>query len=151
MGIANLNPSSFQKYLDFCLSLDLVQKSAGGYRLTSRATAVLDSIDHLLAKSEEVDNTLLEFRRAFSRSQAVAPSTRSTTRYISRLAWDEVCRSAAKSASLDTVSRRTGDSSVPELPELWLELPDPEDSPATASRASVAAYPAPRRRTRASE
>lgn len=151
MGIANLNPSSFQKYLDFCLTLDLVQKSPGGYRLTPRANAVLDSIDRLLTKSEEVDNTLLEFRRAFSRSQAVASSTRSTTRYISRLAWDEVCRSAAKSATLDTVSRRTGDSPISELPELWLELPDPEDAPTTASRAPTAAYPPPRRQTRTSE
>lgn len=152
IGVANLNPSSFQKYLDFCLTLDLVQKSPGGYRLTPRANAVLDSIDRLLVKSGEVDDTLVEFRRAFSRSQSVAPGTKSTLRYISRLAWDEVCRTNAGSAAGGTAFHQSADALADDPPSLWIDPPaidDPpanDDPPKATARPPLPPSPRPRRR-----
>jgi predicted transcriptional regulator len=151
IGLANLNPTSFQRYLDFSLSLDLVRRSPKGYRLTPRAEAVLDSIDRLLAKSAEVDVTLRDFQRAFSRSQAIGPGPKPAFRYISRIAWDEVCRTTAESEVVHYLLSRPEVATADDPPAAWLEAPDPDDPPGPAARALDPGSSRRRQRSRSPE
>jgi predicted transcriptional regulator len=95
IGLSNLNPSSFQPYLDFSIALELVKVTPAGYQLTPRAEAVIEVIQRLLARSSEVDAALLDLHRGFNGSNLSEPSTKGALRYVSILAWNEVVRSAA--------------------------------------------------------
>ena len=97
IGVANLNPGSFQLYIEFCLANRLVEDTPAGYRLTPRADEVLKAIQQLIARSEEVDAALLQLQRGFEPSTPPLPSSRQALRYVSVLAWNEVVRSAAVS------------------------------------------------------
>jgi DNA-binding transcriptional LysR family regulator len=101
IGLANLNPTSFQPYLNFCLALQLVEDSATGYRLTPRAEAVLEVIQRLLARSADVDAALLDLHRDFSSSSTSRLGSKGTLRYVSIMAWDEVVRSALESGATE--------------------------------------------------
>jgi predicted transcriptional regulator len=151
IGLANLNPTSFQPYLDFCRTLHLVQNTPAGYRLTPRADAVLDVIERLLARSAEVDAALLDLHRGFNGSNPSRPASGGTLRYVSILAWNEVVRSVADSvgtevethstrASIDLPGAsspawlgRAGESGAEEPVVAHHLLPDTADSPARRS------------------
>jgi predicted transcriptional regulator len=158
IGRANLNPSSFQPYLDFCLALELVQDTPAGYQLTPRAGAVLEVTQRLLARSAEVDAALLDLHRGFNGSKPVRLPTKGALRYVSILAWNEVVRSVAETAALETGrsgGRRTFDLPTTETPPWFdhLVAPEPEGS-VLANHIMPEADPPPRRRpvrTRAQE
>jgi predicted transcriptional regulator len=119
IGRANLNPSSFQSYLDSCLLLRLVEVTPDGYRLTARAARTQEAIERLIVRSSEVDAALLDLHRGFNGSKPSAPATHGTLRYVSTLAWSELLRSASESLSLGSASSGGG---------LDLELPPGADS-----------------------
>ncbi len=149
IGIANLNPTSFQPYLDFCLALQLVQETSAGYQLTPRADAVLDVIQRLLARSTEVDAALLDLHRGFNGSKPPGLATKGALRYVSILAWNEVVRSAAESLVLETVpsgGRRSRDFPTTTTPAWYdhLGTPEPEGS-VMPSRPLADTDPPPRR------
>jgi predicted transcriptional regulator len=104
IGLANLNPTSFQPYLDFCSTLHLVQDTPAGYRLTPRADAVLDVIERLLARSAEVDAALLDLHRGFNGSNLSRPASSGTLRYVSILAWNDIVQSVADSVGTEDKS-----------------------------------------------
>ncbi len=133
IGLANLNPTSFQPYLDFCLSLQLVQDTPEGYQLLPRADAVLEVIQRLLARSTEVDAALLDLHRGFNGSKPPGLPSKGAVRYVSILAWNEVVRSAAGSLVLE--AGRSGGHRSLDLPTTttppWfghLGAPEPEGS-----------------------
>ncbi len=97
IGLANLNPSSFQLYLEFCLAHQLVEDTPEGYRLTHHADGVLKAIQQLIERSEEVDAVLLQLQRGFDSSSASLAPTKQALRYVSVLAWNEVVRSVPAS------------------------------------------------------
>jgi len=105
IGLANLNPSSFQSYLDYCLALRLVQDTPVGYRLTPRADVVLDAIERLLARSAEVDAALLSLQQGCEGTVAPGVAPKGALRYVSRLAWNEVVRSATDSLAAEAGKR----------------------------------------------
>jgi len=109
IGAANLNPASFQRYLDSCIRLDLVHATTSGYELTARAEVVLDRIDRLLEMSSEVDSALQSLNRFLgeSRAQGEAPST---PRFVSRVAWSQV--SEAESPTAPSVANSATSRSV---------------------------------------
>jgi predicted transcriptional regulator len=102
IGLSNLNPASFQSYLDFCHALQLVEDTPVGYRLTPRAEAVLEVIQRLLTQSVVLDAALLDLHRDFNGSSPSRPPTQGALRYVSSLAWNEVLRSASGSVALET-------------------------------------------------
>jgi hypothetical protein len=103
IGLANLNPSSFARYLKVAIALDLVQTSAdGGYRLTPRADAVEASISVMLDRSLEVDASLTSLQHGLSPVPHSVRSDAETFRYVSRIAWNELVRSAALPSSPTT-------------------------------------------------
>jgi predicted transcriptional regulator len=108
IGLANLNPASYHKYLDFCLSLQLVEDTPAGYRLTPRAAVVLEVIQRLLARSADVDAALVDLHRGFDRSYLSGPSTGGALRSVSILAWNEVVQSAAHSLRAATEPAEDG-------------------------------------------
>lgn len=97
IGLANLNPASYQPYLDFCLAHHLVQYTSEGYRLTPRADGVLEAIERLVARSAEVDAALLDLQRGLDATNPSAPSTKPALRYVSLVAFNEIARSTAES------------------------------------------------------
>lgn len=106
IGLANLNPASFQPYLEFCRTLQLVQNTPTGYRLTPRADAVLQVIERLLARSAEVDAALLDLYRGFNNGHVPESPPKGALRYVSILAWNEVVRSAKQSLVPEIEARR---------------------------------------------
>lgn len=96
ISLANLNPASFQPYLDFCLAHELVEVTSVGYRLTPRADGVLEAIQRLIARTADVDAALLALHRGLNQSSAVQAPQRAL-RYVSILAWNELVRSASGS------------------------------------------------------
>lgn len=97
IGLANLNPASYQSYLDFSLAHRLVQSTSAGYRLTPRADSVLDSIDRLVARSAELDAALLDLRRYLSSSKLPTARSKRALRYVSPVALNEMVRLNAES------------------------------------------------------
>jgi len=96
IGVANLNPSSFQKYLEACTRLDLVRESSEGYELTPRAEVVLDRIERLLEKSSEAEAAFQALDR-FLRDSALSGDSPPALRYVSRIAWNQVARPNSES------------------------------------------------------
>lgn len=94
IGLANLNPSSFDFYRDFCVNLQLVEEIPGGYRLTARADKVLAAIERVVHRGAELDSALSELQRNVSRSGASATRSGGAMRWVSKLAWQEVVESA---------------------------------------------------------
>jgi predicted transcriptional regulator len=102
IGLANLNPESFQRYLELSLALELVETApGGGYRTTGRAEVVLDSISRLLAKSGEVDSALRDLQRGLDGFASAPGENPVALRYVSRIAWNEMVRSTLLGADSD--------------------------------------------------
>lgn len=158
IGLANLNPSSFQPYLDFCHALQLVRDTPGGYVLTPRANVMLEVIQRLLARSAEVDAALLDLHRSFGNSDPPRPPTKGALRYVSILAWNEVVRSAAHSLAAETEdlgTPRTDDLPTATMAAWFDQAGTPKFERSVAARPPLAEVdPPPRRRpsrTRARE
>lgn len=96
IGLANLNPTSYRPYLEFCLAHRLVRHAGQGYRLTPRAESVLDAIDRLVSRSAEVDAALLELQRGLDVAGPSAPAPNQALRYVSLVAFGGVPRSGAE-------------------------------------------------------
>jgi len=131
IGIANLNPASFQKYLESCTRLHLVRGTSEGYELTPRAEVVLDRIDRLLQMSSEVETALESLNRILGEtSPGESPPP---LRYVSRLAWSAAPRapSAEPSEPRSLVLDRSGAYAAGEFKLDW----DSEPGPAKPSSA----------------
>jgi predicted transcriptional regulator len=150
IGLSNLNPASFQSYLDFCHALQLVEDTPAGYRLTPRAEAVLEVIQRLLTQSVILDAALLDLHRDFNGSNPSQPPTQGALRYVSSLAWNEVLRSASGSLELETEpfdGHHSIDPPTPKVPA-WLDragASEPEGS-VVALQLLPGAAPSPRPR-----
>ena len=95
IGLANLNPASYQPYLEFCLAHHLVQDTSAGYRLTPRADHVLEAIDRIVGHSAEVDAALADLQRGLEGTRVASPSSRPALRYVSLVAFHEMIRNSA--------------------------------------------------------
>lgn len=96
IGLANLNPSSFQFYRQFCLSRQLIEEAAGGYRLTKRADQALAAIDRVVARGTELDAALTDLHRHVGRTLPGPPRPGEALRWVSRVAWQEVVGAAVE-------------------------------------------------------
>jgi len=97
IGLANLNPASYQPYLEFCLAHHLVQDTSAGYRLTPRAEHVLEAIERIVVHSTEVDVALADLQRGLEGSKAAASTSKPALRYVSLVAFHEMVRGSAAS------------------------------------------------------
>lgn len=61
MGLANLNWSSLDKYLTYCVDHGLLLQNNGGYQFTPRGQHALGVIDVILARGSELHDALHEF------------------------------------------------------------------------------------------
>jgi predicted transcriptional regulator len=89
IGLANLNPSTFQKHMAIARSGGLVTVTNGEYNLTEKADRVLAALQELMAKSNELDITI-----QFLERNGLPPATNRWTdgavlRQVSRAAWSE--------------------------------------------------------------
>jgi predicted transcriptional regulator len=55
IGMANLNPLAFQKYLRICTERGLIESVSGAYVATPRAAPLLEAIDELISKTSELE------------------------------------------------------------------------------------------------
>jgi len=150
IGLANLNPTSFRDYLEYSIALGLVQDTSGGYRLTPRADVVLDAIQRLLVRTAEVDAALLDLQRGLEGLPSAAPSAPGTLRFVSRIAWNEIARSASGAYSnLDGPRARSASVELDSvaLPS-WFVRGDPPESegPVLSPERPAPTAPVPRRR-----
>jgi predicted transcriptional regulator len=58
IGLANLNPSYFETYAQFCLEHHLLERTAEGYRSTELADQVIVAIRRVLSKTTELDGAI---------------------------------------------------------------------------------------------
>ena len=58
IGMANLNPLSFQRYLRICTERGLIDSVSGAYVATPRAGPLLEAIDGLILKTSELELAL---------------------------------------------------------------------------------------------
>jgi len=98
IGLANLNPTSFQKYLEFCVSLDLIRVTPGGYRLTARADEVLEAIQGVLRESKQADSALYGLQKSLGRLPVDDAGGTAVLRYVSRVAWGQIPRVRVRSS-----------------------------------------------------
>lgn len=104
IGLANLNPRSLQRYLRFCTEHELVSLTAGGYVVTRRGSTVLDAIEGLLAKTNEVEWAVQRLKRNVSDHPVPDGSTGAPLHHISRWAWKEILLDGGNDSQL----RRSG-------------------------------------------
>jgi predicted transcriptional regulator len=132
IGVANLNPASFQKYLDSCTRLDLVRETEDGYELTPRAEVVLDRIERLLEKSSETEAAFQALNR-FLKDPSLSTESPPALRYVSRIAWSQVARPNSESGpplSRTTPMDRSGGYPPADFKLEWGdERPTTEDVP----------------------
>jgi hypothetical protein len=133
IGLANLNRASYQPYLDFCLAHRLVRSSTAGYKLTPRASSVLEAIDRLIARSGEVDAALLDLQRGLDAYNPAAPATKLALRYVSVVAFNEAARTPAGTSGTRPGSFLNNPSSalVPGPAPNWFQRAVPPEIPAS--------------------
>ncbi len=132
------------------MALGLVRSAGTGYRLTPRADALLESIDRLLAKSFEVETALRELHRVVGGTSPMLGTRPPTAlRYVSRIAWGEVTRPAAKPLGSEVSQagpNRSSELTMDDL-SLWWDrdrVPaTPEPRLAPPERPEMALVPAP--------
>jgi len=129
IGLANLNPLSFQKYLGFCLALGLVEATPRGYRTTSRAGDVLEAIRRVQRESSEADSAIQELQKTFGDFSVKGPDRGEVLRYVSRIAWSQVPHASEGPAKPHPDRRRSLPSTgrVEGLPPPWgIQREEPE-------------------------
>lgn len=89
IGLANLNPSTFQRHMAIARAQGLVTVAAGGFQLTQKADQVLAALQELMAKSNELDNTIQFLERSGLPPAGTRWSDGTVLRQVSRLAWGE--------------------------------------------------------------
>lgn len=107
VGLANLNPASFEKYLAFCQAFDLVETFPGGYHLTTKGVGALDALERLATKTSEIHRAVEDLQRILGTPSAVRGGEL-TLRWASRLAWDEIVLSKAAEGPGFAIARPSG-------------------------------------------
>jgi predicted transcriptional regulator len=121
IGAANLNPLSFRRYLRVCTERDLITSVSGGYVTTPRAGALLEAIDSVMVKREELEQAV----RALGRHslESTVPDGLDPTRRVLREAWNEI--------TLESIPRPNGHRSAVTVSPVGETLPGrpPRDRP----------------------
>jgi predicted transcriptional regulator len=63
MGLANLNSTSLDRYLGYCIEHSLLVPQNGGFQVTSRAEQTLEAINAVLSKGSQLNEAVEEFAR----------------------------------------------------------------------------------------
>lgn len=136
LGLANLNPRSFERYARHCLEQELVVRTPVGYQLTARAEAVLGRLDRLLAMRTEVTLALSTLERLVGPNAGAPSGTTEPPRYVSPIIWAgelldaDLTRSLARPVSSPSPA---GPVAPARGPRFWWERePDPSELPAAA-------------------
>lgn len=113
IGAANLNPTSFQRYLRLCTERELITTTARGYVTTPRAVPILAAIDGVISKSSELERAVRALEHSTQERPRANGRDGSTLRYISRQAWSEIVLSRRPTArpGANPPSAATGASS----------------------------------------
>jgi predicted transcriptional regulator len=90
IGAANLNPVSFTRYLRVCTAHDLIASVSGGYVATPRATSLLEAIDDLIVKRNELERALRVLERNTLDDPDSPPVDGNPFRHVLRDAWNEI-------------------------------------------------------------
>ena len=95
IGLANLNRSSFDRYVRLALSLGLLEHRGAGYAPTARAEGWLEAVDSVLGKGGELSAAMGQLSQLTAGEVRSGPASRSldrdsTMRSISRLAWSNL-------------------------------------------------------------
>lgn len=95
MGLANLNPTTFHKHMDFAIDQGLIVINGGEYHLTDKADRVLAALQELMAKSNELDRAIQSLERSAVPKNRNQWSEGAVLRNVSRIAWGEVHQSGS--------------------------------------------------------
>lgn len=63
MGLANLNTSSLDRYLAYCVEHNLLLPQNGGFQITPRAEQTLEAINVVLSKDSQLSDAVEELGR----------------------------------------------------------------------------------------
>ncbi len=63
MGMANLNTTSIDRYLAYCVEHSLLLPQNGGFQLTARAEQTLEAINLVLSKGSQLNEAMGELVR----------------------------------------------------------------------------------------
>ncbi len=89
IGLANLNPSYFESYAQFCLDHHLIEVTSDGYRPTELADQVLVAIRRILSKTAELDGAIRSLNVVL-RQDGDADLPRTAMRLYPPDAWQEI-------------------------------------------------------------
>lgn len=90
IGLANLNPRSFEEYLRFCAEHELVSLTSGRYVVTPRGDTVLDAIEAVLTKTTELQWAVHRLKRTVSDRPVTEGVPGAALRHMARWAWTEI-------------------------------------------------------------
>lgn len=113
IGLANLNPATFQKYIGFARAQGLVEETDGNYRLTDRAERALGVLQELMAKSNELDSAVQLLERSTYLGPIAGWNDGDALRQISRMAWGEV--QVGEKSGRASLNRARGSASATDL------------------------------------
>jgi predicted transcriptional regulator len=131
IGLANLNPASFEKYLRYCLELDLMRVTPGGYRLTPRADVAQLAIRRFMEKSQELDGAFRDLQRTFGTLGLSSAGDRGGSRGLGAPTWMEVILASGPGAR-SPYDRSGGQRDLP-VPRFEPGLSPPADGPVAAA------------------
>jgi predicted transcriptional regulator len=117
IGTANLNPVSFRRYLQVCTERDLIMSVSGGYVATPRATPLLEAIDDLMAKREDLERALRVLEQSSLEGPGAGSGEGTGFRQVLREAWNDL---ALRPPTLSNGRRRP-----PVLAGFGASLPEP--------------------------
>jgi predicted transcriptional regulator len=92
IGLANLNPGTFQKHMSLASAHGLVRVEGGDFRLTERAEPVLVAVQDLLTRSHAIDGAVKVLDQSLHSPGEGLRADGSVLHHVSRIAWAEIQR-----------------------------------------------------------
>jgi predicted transcriptional regulator len=96
IGLANLNPGSYERYRELTRHLGLVAIGSEGCYLSTRGATALDALRRFSDKSSELDQAYVDLQRSVLGTRSPRPADAEPLDLASRAAWAEIVGTLAR-------------------------------------------------------
>jgi predicted transcriptional regulator len=90
IGYSNINPSSFEAYVQLCIVNRLVERTVDGYRTTPLADQVIEATRRVLNKSTELDDAVRTLHHLLPSNHPSRPISPEIPELPSPRDWDSI-------------------------------------------------------------